>query len=489
MTAEIHRYDRYDLALPGPADGNPFREVWLRATCTLGTRQVGVDGFYDGDGTYKVRFMPDEEGAWEVVTESNAVQLDGVQRQVTCLPARIGVHGPVQVRDTFHFCYADGTPYFPFGTTCYAWVHQPQQLQERTLATLSNTAFNKLRMTLFPKSYIYCQDEPELYPFERNESDENVFDRPNPAFFRAIERRIDQLAELGIEADLILFHPYDRWGYARMGHDYDLAYLRYAVARLASFRNIWWSLANEYDFMLEWKTVGHWDAFFQTIQHHDPYDHLRSIHNGNLDANYDHTKPWVTHVCVQNPAVDQAKAWRRRYGKPVIDDECEYEGNVPMPWGNITARELVHRFWIMVTSGTYAGHGETYMHPKDELWWAKGGELRGESWRRIAFLKGIVEEGPGALTPLEKEWVWSRVTAGACEDYRLIYFGPHQPVAWGFGLPRDVTFAVDWIDTWEMTTTEVEGTFRNVREIPMPGRPYMAARIRPLPESGDALSH
>jgi len=65
-------------------------------------------------------------------------------------------------------------------------------------------------------------------------------------------------------------------------------------------------------------------------------------------------------------------------------------------------------------------------------------------------------------------------------DYRLLYLGRHQPVAWSFGLPREVTFAVDWIDTWNMTITQVPGTFRNVTEIPMPGKPYMAARIRPI---------
>ncbi len=40
--------------------------------------------------------------------------------------------------------------------------------------------------------------------------------RPNPAFFAHLEQRIADLRALNIEADLILFHPYDRWGYATM---------------------------------------------------------------------------------------------------------------------------------------------------------------------------------------------------------------------------------------------------------------------------------
>ena len=47
----------------------------------------------------------------------------------------------------------------------------------------------------------------------------------------------------------------------------------------------------------------------------------------------------------------------------------------------------MHRFWLTVTRGGYAGHGECYAHPEDLIWWAKGGDLRGESWKRIGFLR------------------------------------------------------------------------------------------------------
>jgi len=56
-----------------------------------------------------------------------------------------------------------------------------------------------------------------------------------------------KLRDLGIQADLILFHPYDHWGYALMGAEADERYLRYTVARLAAYRNVWWSVANAWD--------------------------------------------------------------------------------------------------------------------------------------------------------------------------------------------------------------------------------------------------
>ena len=37
-----------------------------------------------------------------------------------------------------------------------------------------------------------------------------------PEYFRSIEDCIIKLRELHIEADIILFHPYDRWGFSML---------------------------------------------------------------------------------------------------------------------------------------------------------------------------------------------------------------------------------------------------------------------------------
>ena len=74
----------------------------------------------------------------------------------------------MRVRYTTHFGYEDGTPYVPIGTTCYAWTHQGDALEEQTLATLRTAPFNKMRMCVFPKSYAYNANEPVYYPFERD---------------------------------------------------------------------------------------------------------------------------------------------------------------------------------------------------------------------------------------------------------------------------------------------------------------------------------
>ncbi len=260
----VEQYKIFEETFKGTAEGNPFKEVWLKAVFTNDTDYVAVNGFYDGNGEYKIRFMPQTPGVWTGVTESNEPELAGKKMTLECTPACKDNHGRVlrmdEVRpqsadtteDRFHFAYEDGTRFQPFGTTCYAWVNQTKEVQEQTLETLKNAPFNKVRMCIFPKHYTYNFNDPEYHAFEGDAKNGFDFARFNPVFWENLEKRIAQLDELGIEADIILLHPYDRWGFAKMDFETDCYYLKYAIDRLCHFKNVWWSLANEFD-LLPWE--------------------------------------------------------------------------------------------------------------------------------------------------------------------------------------------------------------------------------------------
>ena len=497
----IPLWDIIQLDLTGPAGGNPFLDVSLEAIFSQGNRKVRVPGFHDGGSDFRIRFMPDTPGEWTWKTKSSALALSDQAGQFTVGPARPGMHGPVRVRNQFHFAHADGTAYAPFGTTCYAWTHQTMAMQKETLATLAKARFNKIRMGVFPKDYPFNTNDPLQDIYLRGTDGALDFDRPNPAAFRHFETRIGRLRDMGIEADIILFHPYDRWGYADMTAEQDFRYVAYLAARLSAYANVWWSLANEYDFLLDTKPMAQWDRYFHILEENDPAGHLMSIHNGDQDMSYDHRKPWVSHVCIQHWDVKRTPEWRQAFGKPVVNDEPEYEGNIWASWGNISAQELTHRFWLTVIRGGYAGHGETYADPDDLIWWAKGGKLHGEAWKRIAFLRALIEEDATAgLTPMghNGEWPWSRVSGARDGAVSYIYFGEHQPDQWTTGLPMtDGDYEVDLIDTWAMTVTPAKripahvphptrhgdvvrgGKADAVFGVALPGRPYLALRVRP----------
>lgn len=451
----VEQWGIFEVSLTGPSDGNPFVDVTLQGEFRRGTRVFAPAGFYDGDGTYRIRFMPDEPGPWTYRTKSNVKALDGVEGRFVCVQAGPGNHGPVRVHDHFQLAYADGTPHFSVGTTCYAWAHQGDAMEEQTLATLKNAPFNKMRMCVFPKSYTYNKNEPQYYPYEGKPLKDWDFTRFNPAFWRHFEKRVGQLRDLGIEADIILWHPYDRWGFAEMGRENDDRYLRYAVARLGAYRNVWWSLANEYDLMAPGAMAGHrgdkemadWDRFFQILQREDAHQRLRGIHN--CRGWYDHSKPWVTHCSIQTSDFQRAKEYRDQYGKPVVYDECRYEGDIPQGWGNLTAPQMVRSFWLGSLAGCYVGHGETYKHPEDLLWWSKGGVLRGQSPARIQFMKDLIEGLPYQQMPPDFSHHPAVCIMAKPGDCYLMYFAEKKPVE--LDLPGERPYKLDAVDPWEMT--------------------------------------
>lgn len=454
----MERWGVHEIELPGPSGGNPFTEVRLSARFSFRHRVVEADGFYDGDGVYRVRFMPDAAGSWSYTTVSNVTELDGHGGAFEVSPASEGNHGPVRAAGT-GFVYADGTPYLPFGTTAYHWTHDlDEEREQRTLRTLAGSPFNKLRMCVLPTGPM----RPPLVPFAGTDPDGLDFTRYDPAFFRHLESRVRDLRDLGVEADVILFHPYDGGvrGIEDMGREADHAYLRYVIARLAAFRNVWWSAANEYDFNKA-KTVEDWDDILRTIARLDPYEHLRSIHNGTrmyeVASLYDFTKPWVTHQSIQHWDATPTDAWLRACPKPVVIDELSYEGDLGKRWGNVTAQELMDRFWEGVARGGYVGHGESLMGHQPRAWISNGGGLFGESPERIAFLRRVVEDG----------------AAGSF----LRYLGRRQQAHVTVELPDDGAYRVELIDTWAMTITPVDGEHKGRARVALPGRPYLALRM------------
>lgn len=492
----VEKWSVYELSLEGPSSGNPFVGTAFYAKFTKGDRTFSPDGFYDGDGVYKIRFMPDEEGVWTYKTHSNKEALDGIEGEFNCVAPSEDNHGPVRVRNTYHFAYEDGTPFYPVGTTLYEWPYQDEDTRKATIETLKNSPFNKARFLAVPPykdKYIEGPLKLTEFPFEGSSKENWDFSRFNPVFFRRLEACVDQLMELGIEADLILFRPYDdgKWGFDEMDQATNERFVRYVVARFAAYRNIWWSLANENSF-IESITDEEWDKLFQLVQEKDPYNHLRSIHNAGRI--YDYAKPWVTHVSLQYynavrvPAV--TPLLRDLYKKPVVHDEINYEGDISRRWGQLSGEELVYRFWNAYIGGGYATHGESY---ERSGWISYGGRLTGESHSRIAFLKNIVENGPEeGLEPVDQYYILNM--AGKEGEYYLIYFGKEKVKNWEFvlpdnGLENGMRFKAEVIDTWNMEIRPVDRIFeveeldnykyieKSRAAIKVGNKPYMAIRL------------
>jgi hypothetical protein len=462
LDSTVEQWDLFELSLRSETNvGNPFTDVNVEAEMSCDGMRLHVAGFYDGDNIWRIRVMPTCPGTWSFVTHSSVPELDGINGSFEVVAATGPNHGPVRILSEHHFEYSDGAPYFMLGTTLYNWLNRDEELEEETLAALAGSPFTKVRFGFFPKWFMYNRVEPARFPYAQGNDGALDLDRFDPGFFRHVERRILDLQRLSIEADIILFHPYDRWGFASMTPDRDDAYLRYVAARLSAFRNVWWTMCNEYNLFhsVGWPGMHleskDWDRMFGVLVDSDPYQHLRGMHNAG--AWYDHSKPWITHVVAQEsrhlPALTRKG---RAYQKPVVIDEFGYEGNTGYEWGDLTGHEAVRRHWEVTMAGGYASHGETYVHDGGTLWWSSGGTLVGESPPRLAFLRRLLthfrfEEFAPATDCVQGG---SALVSSAGDRY-LFFFasvtdGPLQVL-----LDRVGSYLVELIDPWQMTRTMI----------------------------------
>lgn len=502
----MRQYETFELTLHGEAPAGSQAAIDLEAVFTGAEECVTVKGFYAGNSEYRIRFYPRYAGEYSYEVKGLFTE----RGTLHCEPAQEGHRGMVRTCG-YHFRYENGERYCPFGTTIYGMVNQEEALVNTTMDTLSKAPFNKVRFCVFPKYYDFNHNEPPLYAFEKTDGKWDV-NRPCFAYWDMLERRILELQELGIEADLILFHPYDRWGFAKFTMEESLTYLDYLLRRLSAIPNLWWSMSNEYDLILNYEKQD-WITFAKFITANDPYAHLLSNHN--CCDFWDFTQPEITHCSIQEANVGEIPERQETYGKPVIIDECCYEGNIIHQWGNLSGREMTSRFWTAVCCGGYCTHGETFYDENEVLWWAKGGILKGESPERIRFLRELVESFPGSLTfygndngayTLGQMMEWKRqgtlkreedffryamlqmpenrleaflqkerLACGHYEDQVYLQYYGRQCTAKGIlYLPENGSYRVEVIDTWEMTRTTVEEAAHGTLEVALPGKEGMA---------------
>jgi hypothetical protein len=472
--AEIEQWNVYEIVLNGPSSGNPYMDIDIAAVFTNNEKSLKVPGFYDGNGVYRIRFSPPIQGIWTYKTESNSKKLANRKGGFQCVPPTGNNHGPVKIVNTFYLEYTDGTPFYSIGTTAYQWTSVKQSIQEKTIETLAHAPFTKIRMCVFPKSYKYGNNtEPWAYPFWRKDTI-NDFTKPNFEFFQNFDNRVKQLKEMGIQADVILFHPYDKWGYSKMGKEMNEKYVRYMIARISAFSNIWWSLANEWDVPSIKESID-WEGIGKLLQNEDPHQRFRGIHNwyGSEDHFYDHTKPWLTHVSTQTSQFYNSIKWRNKYQKPLIYDEMRYEGDVESSWGRLSGQEMTSYFWMAGLSGGYPMHGDTFRNSADDStevrWWAKGGVLVGESPKRIQFFKTIMEQAPvkemmpQLIDNNKAGEINNKYIPGILNNFVFIFSKPgeyylaytaNKDKSIEINLPEVNKYKMEVIDTWNMKVAE-----------------------------------
>ena len=113
---QVEKWDVLEVTVEGHSDKNPFVDYEIQGIFTGKHETVTVDGFYDGEGVYKVRYMPSFVELYTFEVTGSAI--DG-----EVLTGKFQVTRK-SIRKVLRFAYEDGKPYYSIGTTCYVWAER-----------------------------------------------------------------------------------------------------------------------------------------------------------------------------------------------------------------------------------------------------------------------------------------------------------------------------------------------------------------------------
>ncbi len=371
MISNIQKWEMYEFEVHGRCwTDNPSNEsAVIGEFVSPSGKKLNVEGFYDGQDVWRVRFVPDEEGEWQYLIRGEGVEI--LQRGVLCCISSDNkgfIH--VHPYNPYAFAYDNGEAFFPMGDTCYGLYtdsHINSKLRSKYLETRRKQNFNFVRMGVV-HSPDHWDKDIRYFPWGGTPQNPDL-DHFNPLYFQGLDKVLSEMKSMGMNAELIMLNFYQRpfidtklWTSRR-----EKNWLRYLTARYSAFTNIFlWTISNEYEthpdgiYRLDFPDDVEWaKTTAKFIKERDPYKHLITIHPVISASTYSnrpgdgYEKPWRIgeffgpgdEIDVISQQTGQSGEWNdnlqcwtgddpflvdsltidRKYKKPVMNTESGYE--------------------------------------------------------------------------------------------------------------------------------------------------------------------
>lgn len=365
---------------------NPVQEVTLRAifTSPSGVQRM-VDGFWDGDSVWRVRFSPDEVGLWGYATYCSDEEnrgLHGLRGSFSCgQPSgttRFERHGGLRLSDNRRYLiHADGTPFLWIGDT--AWNGPLRATPDEWAYYLRERVRQKFTAVQWVATQWLASPTGDI----RGELAYTGIERIviNPSFFQRLDQQIEATTRAGL-----LNVPVMLWAAGWRSHDENLAdpgfslpedqailLARYMVARWSA-HPIVWILPGDSDYRGEraerWKRIGR--GVFGDNEHAPV-----SLHPGGMQWNGEEFRHegWLDILGYQSGHGDDdatlnwlvcgppANDWKQAPARPLINLEPPYENHISYQSKQRISADMTRRalYWSLLVSPTagvtYGGHG------------------------------------------------------------------------------------------------------------------------------------
>ncbi|MDH7571798.1 MAG: DUF5060 domain-containing protein, partial [Armatimonadota bacterium] len=324
----VAQWGRFETALHNPRPyADPYGDVTLHTRFTRpdGT-QVAFWGFYDGNQTWRCRFMPDQLGEWrwEAAFSDGSPGASGVFH---CVPSSIPGMVCAHQANPMWFGYRGGRPLLLRGLHVgdrFFAANWPQEKRHAFLNWAERQGYNLLSIA---SHYLNRDaegrgrgwDTPRLWPLDAAE-------------YRRMEQILDELARRRF-----LVYPFagffgQRSHYPRNPADQE-RYLRYTLARVGPYWNVLLNVAGpEPNLPRPWMSAKDVARLGQQIRELDPFGHLLSVHNRTGDDPY-RDSVWTSFGTLQGPKTTNRQELSRGLreshhpAKPLLAQETLWSGN------------------------------------------------------------------------------------------------------------------------------------------------------------------
>ena len=398
---------------------DPFNDVDVDVLFEKGGESWRVPTFWRGASRWTVRFAPPTPGTYRyrlASTDTANSDLNGHEGEVSVI-AYAGSnallrHGAIRVSATQrYFEQADGTPFFWLGDTWWT------DLSDR----LPWEGFKELAADRKAKGFTVIQivaglipSNEELAPVDPGFCNEGgcvwdpKFQRVNPGYFDAADRRIAYLIDQGFVPAIV-----GGWRQvlAQMGPQKMKQHWRYLIARYGAYP-VFWIAGGEVVDTDEYPTG--WTEIVRFIRSIDPYHHPLTVHEGppRYDTalrdesltDFDLFQPghgsWAS-VSTEIAQLNKHYA-RTTVTKPLVIGEIGYEGT----FGEHDATFQRAAFWLAMLNGaagfTYGtietAEGYSTEKPAQRI------KLSFDTWREAMSRPGSTQVGLGANLLRQYEW-------------------------------------------------------------------------------------
>ncbi|HEY3838731.1 MAG TPA: DUF5060 domain-containing protein, partial [Bryobacteraceae bacterium] len=248
-------------AADASAHPKPFHDVQLQIEFrSPRARTFAIPAFWDGGSTLRVRFTPNEVGAWTGHVTSNIAAWNDKQINVTATES--SAPGFVEAANVHHFLYTGPYAYNVLPTP-HLWMGQvipnlsvmSRDQFAQLAATRAKQKFNHFRVTLLDDEIAKAFKGPDDF---------------DAGVFRSVDEKLLAAMKQGITVDLSLAGPDNLFTTLFPEHAQRRNFVRYVVARYGSL-NVTWQAVDRFETYANGRElVKEISGYLQEL---DPYHH------------------------------------------------------------------------------------------------------------------------------------------------------------------------------------------------------------------------